>query len=162
MPPARTQALLELLSAPLAALEGLDLSDSDAARAELERRYPHDGDEAQTLHAALAEAVAQGVICDRGNDAIRYSRLSKACDETRDHSVDFVWMTGPGINHRHPRGEVNLCFAVDGEPRFDGAPAGWIVFAPDSAHVPTVSGGRMLIVYFLPGGEVEWINAGKA
>ena len=36
------------------------------------------------------------------------------------------------------------------------------IFAPDTAHVPTVTGGRMLIVYFLPGGEVEWINEGKA
>jgi hypothetical protein len=32
-----------------------------------------------------------------------------------------------------------------------------VVFPPDSAHVPTVTGGRMLIVYFLPGGAVEWI-----
>jgi len=26
--------------------------------------------------------------------------------------------------------------------------------------VPTVTGGRMLIAYFLPGGAVEWITEG--
>jgi len=72
--------------------------------------------------------------------------------------VDLVWMTGPGINHRHPKGEINLCFAVEGAARFDGQPEGWVVFPPGSQHVPTVTGGRMLIVYFLPSGAVEWIT----
>ncbi len=54
-----------------------------------------------------------------------------------------------------------LGFAVEGDPRFDGQPEGWIVFAPGTQHVPTVTGGRMLIAYFLPGGAVEWISAGQ-
>jgi hypothetical protein len=114
------------------------------------------------LREALLAAVEDGVICDKGKDPVRYSRLAKPGDTAHDLSVDFVWMTGGGINHRHPKGEVNLCFSVEGDAKFDGQPAGWVVFAPDTAHVPTVTDGRMLIVYFLPGGEVEWINAGKA
>ena len=44
-----------------------------------------------------------------------------------------------------------------GEARFDGHPEGWVVFGPDSVHVPTVSDGEMLILYFLPGGEIEFL-----
>jgi len=160
--PATAQSLLAQLDAPMAAAARNDLSDPAAARAALERAWPAHGPAAQALRAQLVQAVADGVICDRGGEAIRYSRLCKPDATPHGVSVDFVWMTGPGIHHRHPRGEVNLCFAVEGQPRFDGQPEGWVVFAPDSRHVPTVTGGRMLIVYFLPGGAVEWINAGKA
>jgi hypothetical protein len=31
------------------------------------------------------------------------------------------------------------------------------VFAPDSVHVPAVTGGTMLILYLLPDGAVEWV-----
>ncbi|MFT7463497.1 MAG: hypothetical protein ACI9EF_001841 [Pseudohongiellaceae bacterium] len=156
------EALLELLAAPLAAAAAVDLSDASAARDQLEAAYPHQGETATALRAALVAAVDEGVICHRGNDTIRYSRLAKAGDGTLNFSIDFVWMVGPGVNHRHPSGEINLCFAIDGEPTFDGQAPGWVAFAPDSAHVPTVTDGRMLIVYFLPGGAVEWINDGKA
>lgn len=156
--PATTDELLELMEAPMRAAAGLDLTDADAARAELERRYPSDGPDARALRETLLAAVHDGVICDRGHDPVRYSRLAKPEATPHDLSVDFVWMTGPGIHHRHPRGEVNLCFAVEGEARFDGHPEGWVVFAPDTVHVPTVTDGRMLIVYFLPGGAVEWVK----
>lgn len=157
-----TDALLELLAAPLKAAAAVDLANAPSAREQLESTYPHQGETALALRTALVAAVENGEICDRGNDTIRYSRLAKAGENTRDFSIDFVWMTGPGVNHRHPQGEINLCFAIDGEPKFDGQSPGWVTFAPDSAHVPTVSDGRMLIVYFLPGGAVEWINDGKA
>jgi len=154
--------LLALLDAPMGHATAVDLASADAARAELERRYPPEGPEAQALRDALLTAFDEGAICNRGKDPVRFSRLAKPEDTPHDLSVDFVWMTGGGINHRHPRGEVNLCFAVEGDAKFDGQPAGWVVFPPDSAHVPTVTDGRMLIVYFLPGGEVEWINGSKA
>lgn len=159
--PATTESLLALLEAPMAAAARTDLRDPAAARAALEQAWPSRGQAAQALRAALLQAMKDGVICDRGKDAIRYSRLCKPDATPHDLSVDFVWMTGPGIHHRHPCGEVNLGFAVEGDPRFDGQPEGWIVFAPGSQHVPTVTGGRMLIVYFLPGGAVEWISEGK-
>ncbi len=160
--PATRAELLALLEPPMAAAAGLDLSDAAAARDALERRFPSRGKAARALRSALVQAVEDGVICERQNGDVRFSRLAKPSDTPHDLSIDFVWMTGPGVNHRHPQGEINLCFAVEGEPRFDGQPEGWIVFSPDSRHVPTVTGGRMLIVYFLPGGAVEWINAGKA
>jgi Domain of unknown function (DUF4863) len=157
-----TESLLALLDAPMAAAARTPLADAAAARAALEKAYPSRGPAAQALRTELLAAMQAGLICDRGKDAIRYSRLCKPDATKHDVSVDFVWMTGPGINHRHPKGEVNLCFAVEGDPRFDGQPEGWVVFTPGSQHVPTVTGGRMLIAYFLPGGAVEWINEGKA
>lgn len=158
---ATAETLLHLLEAPLRAAASVDLADPGAARAALEETFPSRGEASRALKEALVAAVREGVICDRGGEAIRYSRLAKPGPATGGFSVDFVWMTGPGIHHRHPRGEVNLCWAVEGDPRFDGQPEGWVTFAPDSRHVPTVTGGRMLIAYFLPGGEVEWIDGGK-
>lgn len=160
--PANRDDLLTLLAAPMKAAAGLDLTDADAARRELERRYPSTGAAARALRETLVRAAEENLICDRRSGDVRFSRLAKPGDTPHDLSVDFVWMTGPGVNHRHPQGEINLCFAVDGEPRFDGHPEGWVVFAPDSRHVPTVTNGHMLIVYFLPSGAVEWINGGKA
>jgi hypothetical protein len=159
---ATPESLLVLLDAPMAAAARTDLRDPAAAHAALEQAWPSRGPHARILRAALLQAVQDGVLCDRGKDAIRYSRLCKPEATKHDLSVDFVWMSGPGIHHRHPRGEVNLGFAVEGDPRFDGQPEGWIVFAPGTQHVPTVTGGRMLIAYFLPGGAVEWISEGKA
>jgi hypothetical protein len=160
MPTPTPESLLALLDAPMAAAARTPLADAAAARAALEKAYPSRGPAAQALRTELLAAVKAGAICDRGKDAIRYSRLCKPDATKHDVSVDFVWMTGPGIHHRHPKGEANLCFAVEGEPRFDGQPEGWVVFPPGSQHVPTVTGGRMLIAYFLPGGAVEWITEG--
>ena len=46
---------------------------------------------------------------------------------------------------------------LDGSPTFMGQPAGWVVEAPGSQHVPTVAGGTMLIVYLLPQGRIEFL-----
>ena len=68
-------------------------------------------------------------------------------------------MSSPGPMHAHPNGEIDLCFALDGEPTFDGHPPGWVVFRPGSKHIPTVVGGPMLILYLLPGGAIEFVKA---
>ena len=138
------------------AVAGLDLTDPDAARAELERRLDPDGLAARELSNSLGKLLAEGKIADRGSPPVRWSRIAKATPETRDQSIDVVWMSGPGPRHVHPNGEVNFCIALEGEPRFDGQPPGWVVLPPGSGHVPTVSGGTMLIVYLLPGGAIRF------
>jgi len=153
-----TDDLLALLEQPMAAAARVDPSDAEAARAELERLYPSDGPDARALREALLAAAEAGAICDRVNGDVAFSRLCKPDATPHDLSVDFVWMTGPGIHHRHPQGELNLCFATEGDPRFDGHPEGWVVFAPGTTHVPTVTDGRMFIAYFLPAGAVEWVK----
>jgi hypothetical protein len=138
------------------AARGLDLTEPVAARDELRRRFDPAGKPAQALNAQLLELLAQGRIAERGAMPVKFGRVAKATADTDDFSIDVVHMDGPGPHHRHPQGEVNYCIALDGEPRFDGHPAGWVVMPPGSGHVPTVSGGRMLIVYLLPQGQIEF------
>ncbi|MEC7947559.1 MAG: DUF4863 family protein, partial [Myxococcota bacterium] len=87
---------------------------------------------------------------------VRFGRLTKATTASRGFSIDAVDMNGPGPGHVHPNGEVDLCFALDGAPTFDGNPPGWTSYAPGSWHVPTVAGGRMAILYFLPDGAIRF------
>lgn len=147
----------ELLQAldPLArGLEGLSLDDPAAATAELERRAPFDGPlVAAVREAALAGAQA-GWLLPRRSGPLRFGRPAKAL---HGFTVDAVLMSTPGPQHRHPAGEIDLCFTTRGEARFDGHPQGWVVFGPASVHVPTVSDGEMLILYFLPGGAIEFM-----
>jgi hypothetical protein len=56
----------------------------------------------------------------------------------------------------HPEGEIDLVMPVDGDARFDGRPAGWVVMPPGSAHRPTVSQGRALVLYLLPNGRIDF------
>lgn len=50
-------------------------------------------------------------------------------------------------------GEADLIMPLEGDARFDGAPAGWLVYGPGSAHCPTVSHGRAYVLYLLPEGQ---------
>lgn len=142
------QPVLELVRAlgPLAPHE---------ASARLSRELPLDGPVLRNVRAVLRAAVESRAVCDRENAGVRYSRLVKA-DGPAALSIDLVHMTGPGAAHLHPNGEVDLCFAVDPGARFDGRAEGWTVYGPDSWHVPTVDGGAMDIVYFLPGGAIQF------
>ena len=101
------------------------------------------------------EAASAGWLLPKEAGGVKFGRIAK---DLEGFSVDAVLMSSPGPRHRHPNGEIDLCFALDGEPRFDGNPEGWTVYAPDSTHVPTVRGGTMLILYFLPGGAIEFLG----
>lgn len=135
---------------------GLDLRQPAAARAALERAFPLDGPLLGAVRAAMTAGVAAGTLCQRGAAPVQWSRVFKASPAARGFSADAVLMSAPGPRHRHPQGEVDLCFAIDGAPTFDGNPPGWTVYLPGSAHVPTVAGGTMLILYLLPAGAIEF------
>jgi hypothetical protein len=102
--------------------------------------------------------MEHGWLCPRSaGPRVRFGRLAK---DLGGYAVDAVWMDdGAGMGHTHTRGEINLCLPWSGEPRFDGRAPGWVVFPPGSHHIPTVTGGAMLFVYFTPGGEVVWDRA---
>ena len=150
--------MLETFRPLLEAAHGLDLAKPAEARAELARRFDPRSPRAQALGSALLQLYAEGKIAQNGALPVRWGRASKATPETLEQSIDVVVMNGPGPLHRHPLGEVNFCVAIDGQPRFDGQEPGWVVFPPESRHVPTVSGGTMLIVYLLPKGQIEFIK----
>ena len=150
--------MLETFRPLLEAARGLDLSEPAGAEAALNERFDPNGPEAAALNAELARLFEAGEIANRGEPPVYWSRVAKASPETLGYSIDVVVMTGPGPRHRHPKGEIDYCVARDGSPTFDGEGPGWIVKAEDSTHVPTVSGGEMLIVYLLPDGEIEFLS----
>lgn len=149
------QMLVDALSPVLDHLDGLDLSDARAARESLNAAFPPGGDVMRKLAALCDSGRAEGWLCTREAGASRFSRVAKA-DAARGFSIDAVLLSGDGVWHRHTRGEINCMFNVEGAPKFCGFEPGWAVFPPGSEHVPAVTDGSMMILYFLPGGEVEW------
>ncbi len=109
------------------------------------------------LKASCEAGTAAGWLCNREGGGIRYGRIFKPADDLHGFSVDVVDMTDiAGPHHVHPTGEIDLVMPIGGDACFDGRPAGWVVKAPGSAHRPTVSGGRALVLYLLPQGAIEF------
>jgi len=109
------------------------------------------------LRASCQAGVAEGWLCQREGGGIRYGRIFKPAPELHGYSVDVVDMADiAGPHHVHPEGEIDLVMPVDGDARFDGRPAGWLVMPPGSAHRPTVSQGRALVLYLLPNGKIDF------
>lgn len=101
--------------------------------------------------------VAEGWLCNREGGGIRYGRVFKPADDLQGFSVDVVDMENiAGPHHKHPLGEIDLIMPIEGNALFDGQPAGWFVCPPGSAHRPTVSQGRALVLYLLPEGSIEF------
>lgn len=136
-----------------------DAAAAAALASRLQAALPAESAQAQAIGQALREGIAAGWLCDRGEPSARFSRVAKASPDTRELSIDVVALEGPALRHRHPRGEVTLGFAVDPAAegsRFDGHPPGWVVMPVGSIHIPTVTGPRMALLYFLPGGAMDW------
>ena len=109
------------------------------------------------LKAACQAGVAEGWLCNREGGGIRYGRIFKPAPDLHGFSVDVVDMRDiAGPHHVHPQGEIDLIMPVEGEALFDGRPAGWLVCPPGSAHRPTVSQGRALVLYLLPEGQIQF------
>lgn len=157
MPP-ETESVLETFRPLLEAARDLDLTDTEEAVRTLGERFDPGGPAAAELKAALLALLEAEKICENGELPVRWGRVAKASEESAGYSIDVVLMNGAGPRHRHPAGEIDYCIALDGTPTFDGHGAGWVVFGPDSVHVPTVSGGTMLIAYLLPGGAMEFLE----
>lgn len=109
------------------------------------------------LKAACEAGVAEGWLANREGGGIKYGRIFKPSDELNGFSVDVVDMKDiAGPHHTHPNGEIDLVMPIDGDAQFDGRPAGWCVYPAGSAHRPTVSRGRALVLYLLPQGAIEF------
>jgi uncharacterized protein DUF4863 len=148
-------ALLAALEPVAQALVGVDLGDPAAARATIQERLPFDGPAVTAVRDAASAGAEAGWLLTRSAGDIRFGRPAK---DLHGFSVDAVSMSGPGPRHRHPQGEIDLCFTTEGSAAFDGNPEGWVIYGPDSVHVPTVRDGSMLILYFLPGGAIEFLG----
>lgn len=111
----------------------------------------------QHLKTACQAGVTAGWLCQREGGGIRYGRIFKPQAELHGFSVDVVDMQDiAGPHHTHPLGEIDLIMPLEGDALFDGRGAGWLVCPPGSAHRPTVSQGRALVLYLLPQGSIEF------
>ena len=109
------------------------------------------------LKQSCEEGVAQGWLCKYEGGGLRYGRIFKPSDDLHGFPIDVVDMENvAGPHHVHPQGEIDLIMPIEGDATFDGRPAGWLVGSPGSAHRPTVSQGRALVLYLLPNGEIEF------
>jgi hypothetical protein len=128
--------------------------------ADLNREFPAGGDVYRAVLAACSEAIAAGWMCNREHAGIKYGRVVKPGEATHGFSVDVVDMNDvAGGHHRHPNGEIDLVLPLRGDARFDGRGAGWLVYGPGTAHVPTVAGGEALVLYLLPQGAIEFTKS---
>ena len=152
--PITKEAFVQLLEPIAALLRAIDVDAKDAAAA-VERAVPFGGALVAAVRDAAIASIGSEWLLPKSNAGIRFGRAAK---DLAGFSVDAVLMDVPGPRHRHPNGEIDLCFRTRGEPKFDGHGPGWVVYGKNSAHVPTVTGGEMLILYFLPGGAIEFAS----
>lgn len=150
------EALVTTLTPLCEKLKACDVGDAAACKQWLDRNLPLTDPLVKSVRAAATVGMSAGWLLPKEAGGIRFGRAAK---DLCGFSVDAVWMQSPGPRHRHPNGEIDLCFALDGDPRFDGNPEGWTVYGKDTTHVPTVRGGSMLILYFLPGGAIEFLQS---
>ncbi len=123
----------------------------------LNRELGADSDEYRRLQDSCRQGVAEGWLCQREAGGIRFGRVFKPDDELHGFSVDVVDMDDVvGPHHSHPNGEIDFVMPLSGEAKFDGHGAGWVVYEAGTAHHPSVSDGRALVLYLLPGGSIEF------
>jgi len=148
------EQLLALAAPILDRLASLDADRPALALRELA------GLDVSAFEEALRRAHREGWVTPREQAGVRFGRLAKPSEATRGFSIDIVEMAGPAAGpHTHTAGEFDLSFALEGAPAFDGHPPGWLVYPSGSRHTPVVTGGRMLIAYFLPRGEIRFEGA---
>ncbi|MBK4736749.1 DUF4863 family protein [Noviherbaspirillum pedocola] len=148
----------QLIAGISSSIAGQPLDTALAAR--LNAEYGPGSPAYEALFSACREGVRDGWLCNREGGGIRYGRVLKATDATHGFSVDVVDMQDlAGPHHVHPHGEIDLIMPLTPGARFDGHPAGWCVYGPGSAHRPTVSEGRALVLYLLPQGAIEFTRA---
>ena len=127
---------------------------------ELSAAFPADGAMFHEIFQACRQAIDAGWMCNRQADGIKFGRVLRPGAATAGFSVDVVDMDEcMGPHHRHPNGEIDLVMPLSGGALFDARGAGWRVYGPGSAHSPTVSQGRALVLYLLPEGAIEFTKA---
>lgn len=86
----------------------------------------------------------------------RRGRIAEPSQETAGMSVESGLLRDvKGQYHCHTTGEINMIIPLEEGAQFCGHGAGWRVFPPLSEHYPTVT-GKALMMYFLPGGKIEY------
>ena len=127
--------------------------DEDMA-VDLNKKFPTDGPIYAELQQICETAITEGWMCKQEFGGIKFGRIIK---DINGFSVDVVQMEDVvGPHHRHPKGEIDLIIPINDKAEFDNHGAGWIVYGPGSAHNPTVTNGKAIVLYLLPDGEIEF------
>jgi hypothetical protein len=156
-PASPTSEFARLIGQITARIEGRRLDQY--LEQDLNTLFPADGPEIRAVFDSCKAAIAAGWMCAREAGGIRFGRVVKPGPGTHGFSVDIVDMPPiAGPHHRHPNGEIDLIMPLETDAKFDGRGAGWLVYEPDSAHRPTVTQGRALVLYLLPAGAIEFTN----
>jgi hypothetical protein len=58
--------------------------------------------------------------------------------------------------HGHPKGEIDMIIPETTGAKFDGQGQGWMVYEPESAHHPAATDGKVIVLYLLPEGEIDF------
>jgi len=151
----RSEGKADLLAAVMPILEHL-AAHPGATAASLASTFPLDSDLLRAVREKVVAGLEAGWLTPREAGGVKFGRVAKTSAESMGYTIDAVDMNGPGPGHTHPEGEVDLCFALTNGARFDGHPEGWVVYGAGSWHVPTVTDGRMAILYFLPNGAIRF------
>ncbi|HEX5394396.1 MAG TPA: DUF4863 family protein [Rhodocyclaceae bacterium] len=149
------EKFIVLISQVTAAIDGKSVDK--ALEAEMNSRFPAGSPVFNDIAAACKAGVEAGWMCSREHGGIKFGRVAKPGPELHGCSIDVVEMNDVvGPHHVHPNGEIDLIMPLEGDAKFDGHGAGWLVYGPGSGHKPTVSGGRAYVLYLLPGGAIEF------
>ena len=146
---------IELMKPITDAIAGRDF---DAAlERDLNQAFSEQSDTFKLIEQSCHSAIEKGWMCAQGGEGRRFGRVVEPSPETHDLSIDVVDLKDiVGPHHRHPMGEICMVMPQDDGALFDGHESGWCVNPPGSAHRPTVTGGRALVLYFLPQGRIEF------
>ena len=130
-----------------------------ALERKLNREFPAGGEVYRALEGACRDGIAAGWMCTQGGGQRKFGRIFEPAEDLDGFSVDVVDIDDlVGNYHRHPTGEIDLIMPVAPEATFDARGAGWLVYPPGSGHRPTVKKGRVVILYLLPQGRIEWVT----
>jgi hypothetical protein len=111
---------------------------------------------AKLLRIGLQEGWVGYAPIDGATD-YRRGRIAKPAAETAGMSIESGLLCNvTGQYHCHTRGEIDMVVPIDAGARWCGRGCGWVVYPPLSEHFPTVTGGKALIMFFLPNGEIEY------
>lgn len=126
----------------------------------LDENFPPGGEAFDELATLCRQGIDEGWLCDREHGGVKFGRIIKPGPESNGFSVDVVQMENlAGPYHGHPNGEIDMIIPESSDAKFDGKGQGWMVYAADSEHYPTVTDGKAIILYLLPGGEIDFTRS---
>jgi len=152
------QSFTEAVAMITARIDGRTL-DGDL-QSFLDENFPPGGEAFDELATLCRQGIDEGWLCDREHGGVKFGRIIKPGPESNGFSVDVVQMENlAGPYHGHPNGEIDMIIPESSDAKFDGKGQGWMVYAADSEHYPTVTDGKAIILYLLPGGEIDFTRS---